>query len=249
MDRASKLRPSPSMAVALLALFISLSGGAIAVTKDKERSKPQAVPKNSVGPRQLKPGALTAPDIAPNAVGAPALAADAVTGAKIRDGSVVREDLPNQIIDSHKVARLPGASAEETNNVTVGGSAVQLSYDVELFDFTGDMYFSADPAKMVAPRDGVFQVTASLVWQAEVGIRTLTLVEEQANPVCTCEFDADTRPASASGSTSQSITSMVELDQGDKVWASADSTGDDGSTDIVTTRRPRLTMTWAGPSR
>ena len=254
MKRAMKARPSPSMAVAMLALFISLGGSAVAV----QTSKQKQLPNNSVGPKQLKPGAVTAPDVAVNAIresalsqGAvtqAALAQGAVTGGKIQDGSVLRDDLTNQIIDSGKIAKLPGAAAEEANNFSVGASPVQVSYDFEQFDFTGNMYdFDTDPAKMVAPRDGLYQVSLSVVWQAEAGTRTLTLIEEQQSPVCNCERDAQSVPASAGSTTPQTISSLIELEAGDKVWGSADSTGDDGSTDIITTRRPRLTMMWLAP--
>jgi hypothetical protein len=241
------------MVIALVALFISLTGSAIAVN-----SKGGKVPPNSVGPKQLKSGAVTAPDVAQNAitgaaiaqaaVNAAKLAQGAVTGDKIQDGSVVRDDLSNQAVNSQKIGKLPGAAAEEANTTSVGGSSVQLSYDFEQFDFTGDMYDNAgDPAKMVAPRDGLYQVTLSVVWQAEAGTRKLTLVKHALSPVCNCEFDAQSVPASASGDTPQTISSLVELEAGDAVSANADSTGDDGSTDIITTRRPRLTMMWLAP--
>ena len=242
MKRAMKARPSPSMAVALLALFISLGGGAIAVN-----SKGGKLPPNSVGPKQLKPGAVTAPDVGPEAIKEAALGLGAVTGNKIKDGTVAKDDLGNQAVSSQQIGKLPGAAAEEANVTSVGGSGVQMSYDFEIFDFTGGMYSDADPAKMIAPRDGLYQVTMSVVWQAEAGTRSLSLVEEQQSPVCTCEFDAQSVPASASSTTPQTISSMVQLEAGDKVWATADSTGDDGSTDILTTRRPRLTMMWLAP--
>lgn len=258
MKRARMARPSPAMAVALVALFASITG--IAVSKGKNQIPGGKVPPNSVGPKQLKEGAVTAPDVAVGAikeqalaqaaVNAAALKQDAVTGDKIKQGAVGSTQLSNQSVGSEKIAKLPGASAEEINIVSVGGSGVQLTYDNEMFDFTGNMYNNAtDPAKMVAPRDGVYQVTVSVMWEAEAGTRTLSLVEEQASPVCNCEFDADTRPASASAPTSQSLTSTVVLDAGDKVWAAADSTGDDGSTDIISSRRARLTMLWIGPSQ
>jgi hypothetical protein len=244
------------MVVALVALFASMTG--IAVSKGK--NAPGKVPANSIGTKQLKPNAVTQFDVAPkaigraalesNAVGAAALDSASVDGSKIKDGTIEKGDLGNQVVDSAKIAKLPGASAVEDQTVSVGGSAIQLTYDTELFDFTGGMYSnSSDPAKMVAPRDGVYQVTLSLMWEAEAGIRTVTLIEEQASPACTCEFDGDTTPASASGPTSQSITSTVEMDTGDKVWAVAGSDGDDGSTDILNTRRTRLTMVWIGPAK
>ena len=60
----NKFLPTPSMAVALLALIVALSGSAYAVTK--------------VGTKQIKSNAVTTPKIKNKAV----------TGAKIRNGSV-----------------------------------------------------------------------------------------------------------------------------------------------------------------
>ena len=53
-------RPSPAMAVALVALFVALSGGAYAAV---------ALPAHSVGATQLKTFAVTNPKLANNAVG------------------------------------------------------------------------------------------------------------------------------------------------------------------------------------
>jgi len=51
-------RPSPAMAVALVALFVALGGGAYAALK---------LPANSVGSAQLKKGAVTPPKLSPAA--------------------------------------------------------------------------------------------------------------------------------------------------------------------------------------
>jgi hypothetical protein len=51
-------RPSPAMVVALVALFAALGGGAYAALK---------LPANSVGPAQLKKGAVTPPKLSPAA--------------------------------------------------------------------------------------------------------------------------------------------------------------------------------------
>ena len=50
MRRIKQVRPSPSMVVALMALFVALGGTSYAALK---------LPKNSVGNRQLKTGAVT----------------------------------------------------------------------------------------------------------------------------------------------------------------------------------------------
>jgi hypothetical protein len=64
--------------VSLMALFVALSGGAYALT----------IPKNSVGPRQLKKNAVTGPKIKKNAV----------TSSKVKDQSLSATDFkPGQI--------------------------------------------------------------------------------------------------------------------------------------------------------
>jgi len=54
MHRVLVRRPSPAMVVALVALFVALGGAAYATTQ---------LPKNSVGPRQLKKNAVTSPKV------------------------------------------------------------------------------------------------------------------------------------------------------------------------------------------
>jgi hypothetical protein len=60
MNRYLTRRPSPSMVVALIALFVAIGGGAYAATK---------LPNNSVGPAQLKKGAVTPPKLSASARG------------------------------------------------------------------------------------------------------------------------------------------------------------------------------------
>lgn len=84
MHRISALRPSPAMAVALLALFVSLGGSAYAAL---------SLPRNSVGTRQLRRGAVTAAKIHKGAIGPAKIKAGAVTNPKIADGAVTTDKL------------------------------------------------------------------------------------------------------------------------------------------------------------
>lgn len=74
MSRTSRLRrPSPAMVVSCIALSVALGGTGYAAT---------ALPKNSVGTKQLRTGAVAASDLRPNVV----------TTGKVRDGSLRKAD-------------------------------------------------------------------------------------------------------------------------------------------------------------
>jgi hypothetical protein len=77
--RGLRRMPSPSMCVALLALFIAIGGVSWAAT---------SLPAGSVGSTQLRGGAVTTPKLAAKAVTAPKLAPGSVTAAAIRQAAV-----------------------------------------------------------------------------------------------------------------------------------------------------------------
>lgn len=72
-------RPSAAMTVALVALFVALSGGAYAAVR---------LPAHSVGATQLRTFAVTNPKLANNAIGTRKIMNSAVTFNKIKPGSV-----------------------------------------------------------------------------------------------------------------------------------------------------------------
>ena len=72
--RISVRRPSPALVIACLALLVALGGTSYATVL--------MVPRNSVGPAQLKSSAVTTKK----------LAANAVTSAKVLNGSLVKSD-------------------------------------------------------------------------------------------------------------------------------------------------------------
>ena len=92
--------------VSLLALFVALSGGAYALT----------IPKNSVGPRQLKKNAVTTPKLKNDAVGS----------AKVRDRSLRATDFaPGQLpAGSRGLQGPPGARGERGLQGAAGATNV-----------------------------------------------------------------------------------------------------------------------------
>ncbi|HEY6729996.1 MAG TPA: hypothetical protein VI039_03115 [Solirubrobacterales bacterium] len=111
--RISRPQLNYANVVATIALFVALGGAAVAA----------GLPKNSVGPNQLKPGAVstaklkrgavTAGKIAPKAVVAGKLGANAVlpgnlgngiiTTAKLSDGSVIASKIKNSVVTTNKL--------------------------------------------------------------------------------------------------------------------------------------------------
>ena len=69
-----RLRPSPAMVVAFIALFVAIGGSSYAVTR---------LPARSVGAKQIRTGAVRTVHIARNAV----------TGAKIKNASITGADI------------------------------------------------------------------------------------------------------------------------------------------------------------
>lgn len=119
-------RPSPSMAIALVALFVALGGVGYAAS----------VPRNGVGPAQLKRNAVTATKLAAGAVTARALRVGSVTGADIgrgsvgpkalRDGSVSTEKLADRSVTAGKLNVPLTSVARYSAVVPAGASAFRL---------------------------------------------------------------------------------------------------------------------------
>ena len=107
--------------LALIALFIALGGTTYAAT---------ALPKNSVGPKQLKKNAVTAPKIKAGSVTGAKIGANAITGANIKDDSLTGADIlesslgkvPSAANADHASAADSATNATNaTNATTLGG--------------------------------------------------------------------------------------------------------------------------------
>jgi hypothetical protein len=77
-------RPSPSMAIALIALVVAMAGTGYAAVN---------LPKGSVGAKQLKKNAVTKAKIRRNAVTKTKIRRNAVTGAKVKARSILGKDI------------------------------------------------------------------------------------------------------------------------------------------------------------
>ena len=104
-------RPSHGTAVAYLALFVALGGGAYAAS---------SLPNNSVGTKQLKNNAVVSSKIHNGDVKHADIGAGAVTDSKVGrnalTGRVIRESTLGRVPDAAKLGGVPAASFQQICN-------------------------------------------------------------------------------------------------------------------------------------
>jgi hypothetical protein len=81
VQRFTRLRPSPAMTIALVALFVALGGTSFAAVR-------LSIPANSVGTPQLRTGAVTNQKLARNAVTSSKVANHSITAVDIAPGAL-----------------------------------------------------------------------------------------------------------------------------------------------------------------
>jgi hypothetical protein len=141
MLTAARQRLSYSNVIATMALFIALGGVAVAA----------GLPRNSVGPNQLKRGAVTAAKIrkqavtsaklapksvingklGPNSVGPGNIGNGAVTTAKLAKSSVIAETIKNSVVTTNKLnneaVTTPKLGNESVTAAKLGKGSVTLA--------------------------------------------------------------------------------------------------------------------------
>ncbi len=112
MDRIMRARPTPSMVISMIALFVALSGTAVALDGSNTVFSDDIV-NGEVGTADLATGAVATADLATGAVTVSKLGANSVNSAAVLDESLLGIDIAEGGIGAAEIA--PGA---------VGGSEV-----------------------------------------------------------------------------------------------------------------------------
>ncbi len=142
-------RPTYANVIATIALFIALGGVAVAA----------GVAKNSIGPRQLKRGAVTAAKIRKNAITPGKIAPGAVTPGKLGANAVLPGNLGNGIISTSKIAAGAVIASTIKNGVITNNKLANGSVNTQkLADNAVNGNKLAD--KSVTPAKLNFQTTA-----------------------------------------------------------------------------------------
>jgi hypothetical protein len=114
-------RPTYANVVATIALFIALGGAAVAA----------GLPRNSVGPNQLKRGAVTAAKIRKQAVTSGKIKAGSVTAGKLGANAVLPGNLGNGIISTQKIAAGAVIASTIKNGVVTNNKLANASVNTQ----------------------------------------------------------------------------------------------------------------------
>lgn len=157
-----------SNVVACLALFIALGGASYAAFK---------LPKNSVGTKQLKNGAVTAAKVKPGSLlakdfkkGQLPVGAKGATGPQGVAGpqgpAGTNAEPTSAALPHARIARL--SSNQTITNGTVGGTQ-NVNFDTVVEDNAGMADLMARPNSLKVPRSGLYFVAADLAWNVIEG--------------------------------------------------------------------------------
>lgn len=179
MLTAVRQRLSYSNVIATMALFIALGGVAVAA----------GLPKNSVGPRQLKRGAVTTAKIrkravtsaklatgavtigklGPNSVGPRNIGNGAITSAKLGPSSVLASAIKNGVVTTNKLKNeavtTPKLADESVSTAKLGKGAVTAA---KLSDEIGPILATLKPGQTLR---GVFDVGGEKVARGAVSFQ------------------------------------------------------------------------------
>lgn len=132
MTRNRKFRPSPAMIVSCVALFLALTGSALAVGKDTVRSaqivdatiRTVDLRDEAVKSAKVADGTLTADDLGTDSVGTDEIAENAVASPEVAPDSLTAADLGPASVASSEVAD-QSLNATDLGPSSAGSSEIQ----------------------------------------------------------------------------------------------------------------------------
>src|ERR1044072_1297089 len=124
MTSKSKFRPSPAIVISCVALFLALTGSALAIGKNTVRSA--QIVDSTIRTLDLRDNAVAAGKIAPDAVDTTEIAENGVESADVAPDSLTAGDLGASSVTSSEVAD-QSLTANDLGPDSVGSSDVQAS--------------------------------------------------------------------------------------------------------------------------
>ncbi|HSS33164.1 MAG TPA: hypothetical protein VLL27_07775 [Solirubrobacterales bacterium] len=123
-SKTRHFRPSPAMIISCVALFLALTGSALAVGISKNSVRSAQIVDGTVRSIDLRDNSVSAPKIAPDAVGNEELAENSVDSPQVVENSLTASDLGAASVTSSEVADQSLTDADLGAN-SVGSSELQ----------------------------------------------------------------------------------------------------------------------------
>jgi hypothetical protein len=123
-SKTRSFRPSPALVISCVALFLALTGSALAVGIAKNSVRSAQIVDGTVRTIDLRDNAVSSPKIAPDAVGAEEIAENAVSSPEVAQDSLTNQDLGTASVTSSEVAD-QSLGAADLSPDSVGSSELQ----------------------------------------------------------------------------------------------------------------------------
>ncbi len=159
----------------------------------------------------------------------------------VADGGITNQKLADGSVTPGKIVSIPAASATSANNLNVNNNSVfTVPLNATFFDTANIHNAQINNTRLVAPIDGIYQVSATVTWSANNnGTRTLSVRHNNAARI------SDVR--SAAGFMSQNLSGLLRLNGGEFVELVVFQ--DSGATlELSSTAPLRFEMVWVGPA-
>jgi hypothetical protein len=124
MTSRSKFRPSPALVISCIALFVALTGSALAVGVGKNTVRSPQIVDGTIRTVDFRDNAVAAGKIAPNAVDTTEIAENGVESSDVAPDSLTASDLGPASVTSSEVAD-QSLTATDLGPDSVGSSELQ----------------------------------------------------------------------------------------------------------------------------
>jgi hypothetical protein len=127
MKRLNRYRPSPALAVATLALFVALGGGAYALSIPKDSVGSYQIRAGGVGFGEIAKGAVTSTRVRDKAIGKGAINDNAVRSNHVLDNSLTGNDIDESTLALQNRGVTVNSTCDPTSTAVVDCGTISLT--------------------------------------------------------------------------------------------------------------------------